>query len=519
MKVKYLLYIAIFVTGISGMIAEHTISLIAINMFGNSIGWYVAIISTAMFGMGLGSQLSSKITEKNIVFKFLLIEIILSFLGLLSAITPYYLFEYLKDVTKILIIVYSIIIGMLIGLEIPIIARINEKYDILKDNISKITSLDYYGALVSGILFIFICLPYLGVAYSPIFLSSLNLSVAILLYATIKKEIDNKLNKVLNILFGLTIFSIFIVAFYSKNILENSEQKLFKDPIIASLQTHYQKLILTKRNNPIDGDFYYLYINNGTQWCSRDEAMYHETLVTPVLNAHYNPKKVLILGGGDGMTLREVLKDNRVEDVTLVDLDPDMIKWHKENELLAKLNDYSFFNKKAKVINGDAIKFLEKTEEKFDIVIVDLVDPNSIQIGRLYSTLMYKFIKQVINPDGLFVTQSTSSYYTKNTFLSIKKSIEHSGFNTLSTHINVPSFGEWGFNIGSILYSTEQLKEMINKPLNQEYSSKLKFINNEIISSITAFDKHYFDNYDKIEITTQFDVKAAYYYETESKRY
>ncbi|MEA1974829.1 MAG: hypothetical protein U9N10_04620, partial [Bacillota bacterium] len=199
--------------------------------------------------------------------------------------------------------------------------------------------------------------------------------------------------------------------------------------------------------------------------------------------------------------------------------DPDMIKWHKEHKVLSKLNNYSFDNKKVNVLNQDAISFMRDTKEKYDIVIIDLVDPTDIQIGRLYSTLMYQGVKSVLKPNGLFTTQSTSSYYTQKTFLSIKKTIESVGFNTLSTQINVPSFGQWGFNIGSLIYSEKELKNKLRQDINQNYKKQLKYVNEDILHSITAFDKNYYKNYDDIEISTQFNLKSSYYYNEQNKRY
>jgi spermidine synthase len=159
---------------------------------------------------------------------------------------------------------------------------------------------------------------------------------------------------------------------------------------------------------------------------------------------------VLILGGGDGLGAREVLKYPSVTGITLVDLDPEISRLAQKNNHLVKINNNSLNNKKVTVVNQDAYQFLSKNKTQYDAIIIDLPDPNNPSLARLYSKEFYKLIGLRLQPYGVFVTQATSPFFAKKAYWSIFSSIQSAGFtSTLPYHVNVPSFGEWGFIIGS----------------------------------------------------------------------
>jgi len=227
------------------------------------------------------------------------------------------------------------------------------------------------------------------------------------------------------------------------------------------------------------------YINWHLQFDSTDEAIYHENLVHPAMSVAPRRDNILVLGGGDGLAVRELLKYDDIKTITLVDLDPEMTKLARTFPQLVKLNGNSLNNPKVSftslpqtqvsgttrdivvgnqnslhqrqaekvatvsVLNQDAAKYLESCDEKFDVVIIDFPDPNAIELAKLYSSVFYHNLASCMTPDSIFVQQSTSPIHAKEAFLCIGRTMQSCGLITLPYHDNVPSFGEWGWWIGT----------------------------------------------------------------------
>jgi len=227
----------------------------------------------------------------------------------------------------------------------------------------------------------------------------------------------------------------------SKSIIDRWNAGIFKHPVIHSEQSSYQDITLTKSD-----DEFRMYLNGAIQFSSKDEYRYHEALVHVPMMQHQNPKSVLLLGGGEGLAAREILKYPSIEKIDLVDLDPAVTKISSEMALITELNENSLFDEKVNVYNQDAFVFLLKSENKYDLIIADLPDPTSETLARLYSNAFYKLALKRLNRDGILCTQATSSELTKNAFWCINKTLLQSGFQyTYPYRINVPSFGNWGF--------------------------------------------------------------------------
>ena len=180
--------------------------------------------------------------------------------------------------------------------------------------------------------------------------------------------------------------------------LENS---MYDDRVVFSKQTPYQKLIITKNKEDVR-----LFIDGNVQFSTIDEYRYHEPLIHIPMNLVNHRENVLILGGGDGLAAREILKYSDVKNITVVDLDKEMTDLAVKNKVMAELNEGSFTNPKVKILNEDAFKFLENAREYFDVIIIDLPDPNNSALARLYSKEFYKVVKQKLARDGVVVTQA-----------------------------------------------------------------------------------------------------------------
>jgi len=481
-KQKNILKIALFATGLAGIVAEYILATLASHFLGNSVFQYVFVISTMLFAMGLGSRISKNFKE-NLLETFIYLEILLSLLVSFSAIITYLMVGYQGSVA-LMIYLMGIIIGLLIGMEIPLVVRINESHESLRYNISSALENDYYGSLAGGLFFVFIGLPYIGLVHTPFILGSVNLIVAILVYIVYK---DLQINNIKT--FSLLSFASVCIAIgfsIAKPIVLHGEQERYKDLVVLSKQSTYQKIVVTRWK-----DNYWLYLNGNQQLSTLDEVMYHEPLVHPAMQLLPHAKDILVLGGGDGCATRELLKYCNVQHITVIDLDSAVTNLARYNPIFTALNDSSFYSEKVQIVNTDAFTWLENSDKYFDIIFIDLPDPKTIELARLYSYEYYTICNKHLRPQGALVTQAGSPYFATRAFLCIEKTMQHAGFKTAKYHNQIITMGEWGWIMGvKGLKDSVNLKKLLLK--NTYENIPTKWINKEANSLMLSFGKNFY---------------------------
>ncbi|GAB6065401.1 polyamine aminopropyltransferase [Aquifex pyrophilus] len=436
MRKSTVLKLCIFFTGFSGLVAEYSVATLATYLLGNAVFQWSVIISLFLLFMGIGSRLTRYIPDNKLVDIFVIAEVSLSLLVSLSPLIAYHFGSYPFEL-RVVIYSLSALIGTLIGLEIPIAVRINNRYEELKVNLSSILEKDYLGSLPAGLLYAYFLLPKLGLPYTTLIAGLLNLSVAILFSLSFPVRLTLK---VLPLLVGLILA---LYGFFASRIILYEEQRFYGEQIVSFIQTPFQKVVLTKYKN-----IYSLYLDGHIQFSTLDEKRYHETLVHIPASLIKSYEKALILGGGDGLALREVLK-YPFGSITLVDLDGKFVDFSRKNPIMRKINEDSFKDPRVKVILNDAFNFVFKTNEKFDLVVIDLIDPRTYSSARVYSLEFYKRLKRVLKRDGVFITQAGDVFFRRKVFCAILKTIREAGFYTMPLVVNIPSMGEWGFIVGS----------------------------------------------------------------------
>ncbi|RUM25725.1 polyamine aminopropyltransferase [Rhizobium vallis] len=432
-----------FVSGLCSIIYELLIATTASYFLGDSVKFFSLTIGIYMASMGVGTYLS-KFIDREILARFVAIELALAALGGLSIPILYFAYAW----TGLFIHAYlflTIGIGMLIGLEIPFLTRLMDRYNPLKVNIANILSFDYFGALVATIAFPFLLLPVFGVYQSSLLFGFANMSIGFVMLRVFGVEIGGSVGRLMRLTIVLTglLAAMILLSHY---FLKHWDQALYEDRIVHAEQTRFQRIVLTR-----DRDDLRLYLDGNLQFSSVDEYRYHEALVhVPVSLNHAVPQRVLLLGAGDGMAARELLKYPDLKEIVLVDLDPRMIALAENNPYVSALNGNSLRASKVKIVLADAFGFLQENTEPFDMVIADLPDPNNNALARLYSKQFYQLVRRNLTGGGLFVTQATSPYYAPRAFWSIAETVRAGGFaNIYPYHVNVPSFGEWGFVLAS----------------------------------------------------------------------
>ncbi len=497
------LKICLFATGFAGIVAEFVLATLASYLLGNAILQWTLVMSFMLFAMGVGSRFS-KHFHSDLLDHFIGIEFLLSLLCATSAAICYTIAPYTSH-TSLIIYTIAIAIGLLIGMEIPLVTRINDSYENLRTNISSVMENDYYGALAGGLVFAFFALPKLGLTYTPVALGMINFSIASILLWKFYDLV--KYRALLKYSFFVVTVLLLALLYFIKPIMIYGEQSRYRDKIIFSKQTTYQKIVVTQWK-----DYYWLYINGHGQFSSYDEERYHEPLVHPAMLLSPSPKSVLIMGGGDGLAIREVLKHKKVEKITLVDLDPAMTDLGKNHVVFQKLNGNSMSHKKVTIINKDAYLFLQGSMELYDVIIIDLPDPSSIQLARLYSLGFYKLCERHLSKHGIVVTQSASPLYTSKALRTIIKTMESAGFTILPYHNQIPTMGEWSWSLGvrDKLMNKEDLKSKLQKLEFEKVETK--FLNQEAMVSMVHFGKGVFDTEETVEINTELNPVLDRYY-------
>ncbi len=439
--VELALLASVFVVAACGLLYELAAGAIASYVLGDSILQFSTIIGTYLFAMGVGSWLSRYI-DRQLPAQFLRIELLIALVG---GFLPAILFltnAYAPQGFRPLLYGLVMLVGMLVGLEIPLVMRILKRNTQLKDLVSQVLTFDYLGALAVSIAFPLLLVPQLGLVRTGLMFGVFNAAVALWALWLFRNEL--RAFKA-HMIATLAVIGLLLAGLIGADkITTLAEDKFYQDSIVFTATSPYQRIVVT--NSKVG---HRLYLNGNLQFAQRDEYRYHEALVHPAMAAHGAPKKVAVLGGGDGMAVREVLKYSGVEQVTLVELDPNMTRLFSDNAQLAGLNSGALQSPKVNIINTDAFKFLETTNEVFDVIVVDFPDPSNFSLGKLYSTSFYALLDKALSASGYAVIQSTSPLVARKSFWTVVRTLEEVGMQAAPYHAHVPSFGEWGFIIAS----------------------------------------------------------------------
>lgn len=468
------LMVSILIVALCGIAYELIIGTISSYLLGNSVYQFSLTIGLFMFAMGIGSYLS-KLFMRNLLANFITVEILVSIAGGLCSIILFLTFPMMTAVYKSVMYSLIIIIGTLVGLEIPILTRILSRKNSIRSSIAHVLSLDYLGALIGSVLFPLFLLPHLGLMRSSFAIGLINAGTAIVNTWFFRKELDKRFRGLASISV-ITFVLLIILTGFGTYLSNFAEQKLYFADIIYKKQSMYQRIVFTESTF---SDEYRLYIDGHIQFSDKDEYRYHEALVHPIMSSPGSRKNVLILGGGDGMVAREVLKYAEVETIHLVDLDPAITGFCMTFPAVTKINKGSLTNPKLTIFNQDAFTFINKPGLLYDRVIIDLPDPHNEALNKLYSREFYTMIHRRMSPEGLMVSQSSSPFYTRNTYWCIASTMATAKFSTHSYHITVPSFGIWGFHIGA----------MTTPPQNFTIEAKTKYLTSEIMDRASVFGK------------------------------
>ncbi len=434
------LLVSVFVIATCGLVYEFLAGTIASYLLGDSVTQFSTVIGAYLFSMGIGSWIS-RFVRRRLVAWFIQVEILV---GLAGGVSATLLFLSFTELASFRVVLYSLVavIGTLVGLEIPLLMRILKEELRFEDLVSKVLALDYLGALAASLLFPLWLVPRVGLVQTAFLFGIANVGVALWACRAFRATLGPA-----RVLTGqaAVVLAVLVAGFAgSDELVSFAEGRLYPDAVVHARSTPYQRIVLTRSQGDVR-----LYLNGHLQFSSFDEYRYHETLVHPALGATPSPRRALVLGGGDGLAVREILRDPRVEAVTLVDLDPAMTELFRDHDALADLNGRALRDPRVRIENADAYVWLEEGEGEYDFVVVDFPDPSNYSVGKLYTKAFYRSLERRLAPGGAVAIQSTSPLFARRSFWCIVETVRAAGFEATPYHAYVPSFGEWGFVVAT----------------------------------------------------------------------
>ncbi|CUH82506.1 polyamine aminopropyltransferase [Tropicibacter naphthalenivorans] len=437
------LLLATFLVAVAGLIYELIAATVSSYLLGDSVRQFSVVIGVFLSSMGVGAWLSRFVRDA--MPGFVWIQILLGLVGGFMAPALFYAYGALNGVGPML---YGFLaaVGVLSGMEIPLIARVLEQIGAKRFHFENVLTVDYAGALIASLAFPLLIVPHLGLMSASLAFGLLNLLVAGVSLYLFRTEVVG----LIRVVWALALVATGAALVQSEQMLNVTQARLFEDDVILSETTPYQNITVTQFR-----DRTRLFLDYSIQFDTLDEYRYHESLVHPAMGLAPRQTQVLILGGGDGMAVREVLRHDGVGQVTLVDLDPAVTGLFKDHPQLAPLNDHALSDPRVTIINQDAWQFIEADQTIYDVVILDLPDPKNLALSKLYSAEFYALLVQRIGASSVIVTQSGAPLFARQAFWSIVETWEQTAnplggaLNVLPYHSYVPSFGEWGFTMVS----------------------------------------------------------------------
>lgn len=438
--------VAVFVCAACGLVYELALVSLGSYLIGDTVGQASIVLGVMVFAMGVGA-LAAKPLQSRAAAAFAAVELALALLGGLSVLGLYAAFAWL-DLYGPALVGTAFALGLLIGAEIPLLMvllqRIREQP--AGSAVADLFAADYVGALLGGLAFPFLLMPVFGQLRGALVVGAVNAAAGLALVCTVfRRELSRRAGVALAAGSFVVALCLGYAWLTAQDFELTARQQLYRDPVVHAERSRYQEIVLT-RSVPEVGrkaTDLRLYLNGDLQFSSVDEYRYHEALVHPALRG---PRaSVLVLGAGDGLAVREILRYPDVRRVTVVDLDAAVVALARTEPQLLRLNGGALDDPRVRVVHADAFGWLRTAAERYDAIVVDLPDPDETATAKLYTVEFYTLVRSVLAGGGRVVVQSGSPYFAPRSYWSIEASIRSAGFATVPYHVDVPSFGDWGF--------------------------------------------------------------------------
>jgi len=457
---------SVFIIAACSLIYELLISSLSTYLLGSSVIHYSLTIGLFLFFMGVGAWMAQSVT-RHLIPAFVSIEIAIGAVGGVSALLLLFVYAKTEFYYPAMIVVVGVI-GILVGMELPLLTRILESRSGLRRGISQVLTFDYIGALLASLLFPFVLLPYFGHLLTATVVGLINLLVALIVAWSFRSQLSVWRGRLIGGV-GLAFLLLVACVIWLKPAQVVIDSALYEDPVIDTRQSTYQKIVLTQRGQDLR-----LYLDGNLQFSSIDEYRYHEVLVHLPVAFSKTLERALIIGGGDGLAARELLKYSHIQSIDVVDLDSEVTRLATEQHLLVSLNENSLNDERVTVHNSDAWTWLAQSGDLYDVIVIDLPDPESEDVAKLYSVAFYQRIARRLSVGGALITQATSPWFARRAFWSIGNTVEEVFENVRPAAVYVPSFGLWGFFIAA--------KHSLQEPASHLYEGR--YMNDQTLQEV-----------------------------------
>lgn len=552
------LALALLLSGFCGILAELSLFNLAENLLGGTNRNLTYTMGFMMFAMGAGAALTGLRWFHTVPIDLLIaVELAISVLAMVSVVGIYTLSGHLPAAAPWLIWTFSPLLGIVIGLEIPLVLRINEALGVgLRPNAALVLAPDYIGALAAFVLFAFWLLPAFGLARAAWLGGVLNLAVGGLVLWMFRARLRRPL--VTGAAFALVALLAGGLGWKLEGLMASAEQLHYRDGIVWSRESPYQRMAITSRAKPGNPEYgrreeipglrviarrgplalvqvppthpsqctedIRFYINGGLQFSTCDEHRYHEMLVHPAwfLSGGTGAEaatdiggvageaipRALVLGGGDGLAVRELLKYDPIR-IDLVELDAVVVELFRDDPRFSRLNGGSLSDARVEVHIGDAVRFLHRTRRRYRLIVLDFPDPHQTATARLYSRQLYRAAARALAPGGIVVTQSFSPLYHQPAFLVVRKTMAAAGLQVVSLQVPMLTFEHWGFHLASRSQSRQAMEARLER---FHTRATTRYLNRAAVQAAFRWDKESFLGEDALPVNDQFTLPLLQIY-------
>ncbi|QIQ03577.1 polyamine aminopropyltransferase [Streptomyces liangshanensis] len=438
---RFLILAVVFVCAACGLVYELELVALASYLIGDSVTQASVVLSVMVFAMGIGSLLAKRLRPWAAV-GFGLVEAALALLGGCSALVLYASFAWVGE-SRFALVGFSLAIGVLIGAEIPLLMTLIQRVS-RQDaggTVADLFAADYVGALVGGLAFPFLLLPWLGQLTGALLTGAVNaLAGGALVLWVFRRDLTPR-SRLLLVFVNVLVLAVLAAAAVLVDDFERAARRaVYGDGVRVAVHTEVQEVVLTGgRGEPLD-----LYLDGRLRVSERDEYRYHEALVHPAMRGPHG--RVLVLGGGDGLAAREVLRYGDVRSVTVVELDPGVVRLARTDPALSALNGHAYDDPRVRAVTADAFAWLrgvrgpdrsdgvrgdeDADDGTYDVIVSDLPNPGITASTKLYSEEFYGLARGALAPGGRLAVHAGSPTAQPRTYWTVDATLRAAGFGT-----------------------------------------------------------------------------------------
>ncbi|MFH8465377.1 polyamine aminopropyltransferase [Streptomyces sp. NPDC017991] len=460
---RFLVLTGVFICAACGLVYELELVALASYLIGDSITQASVVLSVMVFAMGIGSLLAKRLRCRAAA-GFGAVEALLALVGGCSAMALYAVFAWTGDWggawangPSYLLVGFSLAIGLLIGAEVPLLMELIQRVrrQDAGGAVADLFAADYVGALAGGLAFPFLLLPLLGQLTATLITGTVNaIAGAALVLGLFRQDLTRR-DRWLLVVANLLVLALLASAAVLVDDFERSARHaMYGRDVRVAMHTDVQDVVLT---GGADGSRLDLYLDGRLRVSGSDEGRYHEALVHPAMNGPH--ARVLVLGGGDGLAVREVLRHRGVRRVDVVELDAELVELARTDPALSALNGHAYGDPRVRVVAADAFGWLRRApRDAYDVVVSDLPDPENTSSTKLYSQEFYGLAREVLGDGGRLVVHAGPVAARPRAFWTVDATVRAAGLRTVPYSVggrdSSPAGGsraphDWGYVLAS----------------------------------------------------------------------